>query len=63
MELEDKAKVVASDWGAKFIKFLAALAVFLGLFERKGQIHSIFPNRQGIGQILPPQSDDLYLVF
>ena len=28
MELEDKAKVVASDWGTEFVKFLAALAVF-----------------------------------
>ena len=26
-ELEDKAKVVASVWGAKFVLFLAALAV------------------------------------
>ena len=28
MELENKAKVVASDWGPEFIQFLAALAVF-----------------------------------
>ena len=27
MELEDKAKVVASVWGAEFIQFLAALAI------------------------------------
>ena len=27
IELEDKAKVVASVWGAKFVQFLAALAV------------------------------------
>ena len=27
MELEDKAKVVASDWGAEFVQFLAVLAV------------------------------------
>ena len=27
METEAKAKVVASVWGAKFIKFLAALAI------------------------------------
>ena len=27
MELEDKAKVVASVWGAEFVQFLAALAV------------------------------------
>ena len=27
-ELEDKAKVVASVWGATFFQFLAALAVF-----------------------------------
>ena len=29
MELEDKANVVASVWGAKFVQFLAALAVLL----------------------------------
>ena len=28
METEGKAKVVASVWGAKFVQFLAALAVF-----------------------------------
>ena len=27
MELEDKAKVVASVWGEEFVQFLAALAV------------------------------------
>ena len=27
IELEDKAKVVASVWGAEFVQFLAALAV------------------------------------
>ena len=27
MELEDKAKVVTSVWGAEFVQFLAALAV------------------------------------
>ena len=27
IELEDKTKVVASVWGDKFVKFLAALAV------------------------------------
>ena len=27
MEREAKAKVIASVWGAKFIKFLAALAI------------------------------------
>ena len=31
MEFEDKAKVVAFDWGgAKFVQFLAALAVLPG---------------------------------
>ena len=39
MELEDKAKIVASVWGAEFVQFLATLAVCLGLFERKGRIH------------------------
>ena len=39
IELEDKAKVVASDWGAEFVQFLAVLAVLpwlVGLLERKG---------------------------
>ena len=47
MELEDKAKVVASVRGAEFGQFLAALAVlpWSSLFEIKGQIHPIFPNR------------------
>ena len=47
METEDKAKVVASAWGAKFIQFLAGLAVLpqsiwkkllnsAGLFGRNG---------------------------
>ena len=36
VETEAKAKVVASVWGAKFIKFLAALAIFLGIFGRIG---------------------------
>ena len=35
MELEDKAKVVASDWGTEFVQFLAALAVCLGRFGRR----------------------------
>ena len=34
MEREAKAKVVASVWGAEFIQFLAALAVFLGRKRR-----------------------------
>ena len=36
MELEDKAKVVASVWGAKFVQFLATLPVFLGRFGKIG---------------------------
>ena len=36
METEAKAKVVASVWGAKFLQFLAALAVLPRSFERKG---------------------------
>ena len=47
METEGKAKVVASVWGAKFVQFLAALAVLprsiwkkrlnsAGLFGRNG---------------------------
>ena len=44
IELEDKAKVVASVWGTEFVQFLAALAR-LGLFKRKGRIYPLFPNR------------------
>ena len=44
IELEDKAKVVASVWGTEFVQFLAALAS-LGLFKRKGRIYPLFPNR------------------
>ena len=47
METEGKAKVVASVWGAKFVQFLAALAVLpravwkkrlksVCIFERNG---------------------------
>ena len=34
METEAKAKVVSFVWGEEFIKFLAALAVLPGGFER-----------------------------
>ena len=36
METEAKAKDVASVWGAKFIHFLAAIAVLPRSIERKG---------------------------
>ena len=36
METEGKAKVVASVWGAKFVQFLAALAVLSQLIEKNG---------------------------
>ena len=36
MEREAKEKVIAYVWGAKFIEFLAALAVLLGRLGRKG---------------------------
>ena len=35
MELEDKAKAVASDYGAEFVQFLAALAVLPWSFCKK----------------------------
>ena len=41
METEAKAKVVASVWGAKFILFLAALAV-LTLSICKNRMNSTF---------------------
>ena len=44
METEFKAKVVASVWGAKFVKFLAALAV-VSRFERNVRIKPFLPNR------------------
>ena len=34
METEDKAKVIASVWGAKCVQFLAALAILPGLSAR-----------------------------
>ena len=42
MELEDKAKVVASDWGAYFVQFLAALAVCLAWSIRKKRSNSSY---------------------
>ena len=41
MELEDKAKVVASVWEAKFVHFLAALAV-LSRMIWKNRMNSTF---------------------
>ena len=35
METEGRAKVVTSVWGAKFVQFLAALAVLPGSFWKK----------------------------
>ena len=35
IELEDKAKVVASVWGTQFIQFLAALAILPWSIEKK----------------------------
>ena len=63
MELEDKAKVNASVWGATFVQFLAALAV-LPPSIRKNRMNSTFSFKktkakqlaqQGIEQILPPK--------
>ena len=63
MELEDKAKVVASVWGAEFVQFLAALAVLPWSTWNKRSNSSYFSKsteekqivRQGIEQILPPK--------
>ena len=44
METEAKAKVVASVWGAKFILFLAALAV-LTLSICKNRMNSTFSSK------------------
>ena len=41
IELEDKVKVVAAVWGAKFVEFLAALAV-LPLAIWKNRMNSTF---------------------
>ena len=35
-ELDDKAKVVASDWGAELVQFLAELAVLLSILGKIG---------------------------
>ena len=50
-ETEAKAKVVASVWGAKCIKFLATLAFCLGQFGRKGRIHPFLSNRPEAKQL------------
>ena len=44
-ESEDKAKVVAAVCGQKLFNSLPRQLFCLGLFERKGRIHPIFPNR------------------
>ena len=45
---EEKTKVVAAVWGAEFIYFLAALAIFcLGGFWRIGWIHTFLSNHPG----------------
>ena len=67
MELEDKAKVVASVWGAEFVQFLAALArsLFVSV-DLEETVESSFSfksteakqlSRQGIKHILAPQTD------
>ena len=63
MELEDKAKVVPSVWGAEFVKFLAALAVLHWSIRKERSNSSYFSKstkakqlaREGIEQILPPK--------
>ena len=42
IELEDKAKVVAIVWGAKFVQLLAALAVLPRRFGRTGWIRPFY---------------------
>ena len=63
IELEDKANVVVSVWGATFVQFLAALAV-LPRSNWKKRLDSSFSckwteakqlTRQGIEHILPPK--------
>ena len=58
METEAKAKVVASDWGAKCVQFLAALAVLPRSTGKKRIIQPLLPNR-------PRQNrrNDLCLLF
>ena len=63
MKLEDQAKVVASVWGAEFVKFLAALAVLPWSIWKKRSNSSYFSNsteakqlaRQATEQILSPK--------
>ena len=47
MELKDKAKVVASVWGAKFVQFLAALAVLPWSILKKRLNSSFFQSDRG----------------
>ena len=72
MELEDKAKVVVSVWGAECVQFLAALAVLPRSIWKKRMNLTVSSRsteakqwtRQEIQQILPPnRRDDLCLVF
>ena len=60
MELEDKAKVVASDWGAEFVKFLAALAVLPRSVCKKWLNSSTFQIDRGkqMNKLCPPNRRD-----
>ena len=59
MELEDKAKGVASVWGEEFVQFLAALAVFpRSIWKKRSSLSFSFKSteakhltRQGIEHI------------
>ena len=46
--IEEKAKVVASDWGQNLFNSLPRQLVCLGLFERKGRGHPIFPHNEDV---------------
>ena len=70
MELEDTVKVVASIWGAKYVQFLAALAVLPRRIEEKVEFNRFFQieeakqrARQEITFCPPNRGDDLCRVF
>ena len=60
METEAKAKIVASVWGAKFVQFLAALAVLPWSILKKRLNSSFFQSDRGkteIEQFLPTKQN------
>ena len=56
IKTEEKAKVVASVWGAEFIQFLAAIAVLYWTISRTGYITSVIASIHPILQNRPREN-------